>query len=971
MLQLIYISLFFLCFLFDSLLLSKESELSKMINVSLIDEADEDFKILDDFWDEQLIIKKLAFDVDCNFFKDEIKYLLDLKLPAKISLSTLKQACWNLKQKQKFESFNLKLVNLSAVSADIELFFYTTYTFDKVKCKGSIVGKDRYIQKYVLNPGEPFKLDKHSQSLKLIKQALHADGYLKAKLDDHIAYNREDKIVNVKIYIDNAKQYTIKKAIYKIETSLSESTSTKIQDLLETILPSLSGKLALQSTIEAYVDRIKLNLAQNGFYNVLVDYELNTLKKEKVSVGFRISLGAEQHFVFNGNTFFTSEQLLEQLVVLDNLLLLIPPILLSEDLEQLYKSKGFWDVKVECKENQNQVCFNIHEGKRIVLTDVEINFSNQLQRINKELTQAAQNLTDKIIKNKFYDQELMKQASDELVKELIKMGFWDACVKVEVVKKNCQNNKENIFFLKININLGEQRFLSEITIPGYSDLLNQEPFLKHKDVKKEPFDPEILQVQRNWLINEFHRKNKLAVTIKPELQETSEGIKIIWNCTFPEGVSDGEVKFGKTIITGASTTKSYAILRELPWAEGDLWDKDKVSCAIKNLKSLNIFQSVSLVPYGSFDEQSFRPLHLQCIEKDPLEIMLRLGVMQVSKTFTQLTGLTYRVGGTLLWRNPLHQADILKLDGDLTRYTRSGNLTYVLPGFYKYPIRNSFTVFTYKVDQPVIYGLKQNLYTESHNGLSFNLKKIIGPWQTVLDVGGEMIKITAVAQQLAKAIFFEPTFVDTYQPFVWFEPTLIYSNLDNLLDPHKGVYTFLSARAFIPFDRQNSPRIKCFFEQSLYYPIYGPVVGAAHWQVGHIFGAPFKLLFPTERFYLGGPTSIRSYGPRLAPPLNQYKDSDTSCAWVPVGGKSMGLLNLELRFPIYKNFGAVLFNDMGILSQNNLSTITYKSIIGGTGFGLRFASPVGLLRFDIGFKWNKQFADEKPYSWFLTFGHAF
>jgi outer membrane translocation and assembly module TamA len=66
-----------------------------------------------------------------------------------------------------------------------------------------------------------------------------------------------------------------------------------------------------------------------------------------------------------------------------------------------------------------------------------------------------------------------------------------------------------------------------------------------------------------------------------------------------------------------------------------------------------------------------------------------------------------------------------------------------------------------------------------------------------------------------------------------------------------------------------------------------------------------------------------------------------------------------------------LFTDMGALSQNGLAEIKRKDLLGASGFGLRYDTSVGSLRFDIGWKWKKRFPNDSSFVWFLTLGQAF
>lgn len=80
--------------------------------------------------------------------------------------------------------------------------------------------------------------------------------------------------------------------------------------------------------------------------------------------------------------------------------------------------------------------------------------------------------------------------------------------------------------------------------------------------------------------------------------------------------------------------------------------------------------------------------------------------------------------------------------------------------------------------------------------------------------------------------------------------------------------------------------------------------------------------------------------------------------------------NLEARFPIYKSFKGVIFQDIGVLSQSGFSGFKGKWYP-SSGFGFRYKTPIGPLRFDIGWKWKKRLKGDTPYAWYLTLGEAF
>lgn len=79
--------------------------------------------------------------------------------------------------------------------------------------------------------------------------------------------------------------------------------------------------------------------------------------------------------------------------------------------------------------------------------------------------------------------------------------------------------------------------------------------------------------------------------------------------------------------------------------------------------------------------------------------------------------------------------------------------------------------------------------------------------------------------------------------------------------------------------------------------------------------------------------------------------------------------NLEFRIKLTDSLGLVLFGDGGnvwpLLSQYSLDNIDYT-----TGGGLRYATPVGPLRLDYGYKLNRK-QDESPGRFYFSIGQAF
>lgn len=115
-----------------------------------------------------------------------------------------------------------------------------------------------------------------------------------------------------------------------------------------------------------------------------------------------------------------------------------------------------------------------------------------------------------------------------------------------------------------------------------------------------------------------------------------------------------------------------------------------------------------------------------------------------------------------------------------------------------------------------------------------------------------------------------------------------------------------------------------------------------------------KFAPPAERFYAGGPTTVRGFGQNTLGPVVYVVDSlsgDTLTS--PTGGNQMIIANAELRFPFFtllgRAFGGALFVDAGQVFERGRDPVTLADVRITPGFGLRLGSPLGPLRLDVAY----------------------
>ena len=124
----------------------------------------------------------------------------------------------------------------------------------------------------------------------------------------------------------------------------------------------------------------------------------------------------------------------------------------------------------------------------------------------------------------------------------------------------------------------------------------------------------------------------------------------------------------------------------------------------------------------------------------------------------------------------------------------------------------------------------------------------------------------------------------------------------------------------------------------------------------------------SERFFAGGDSTVRGFA------LDRLGDESTIGAnGFPTGGNGMIVLNSELRVPVFGPLQVVGFLDAGNVIDR-VSNFDLARIRGAAGFGVRYRSPLGPIRLDLGFKLDRQeFAGERERltALHLSIGQAF
>ena len=134
-----------------------------------------------------------------------------------------------------------------------------------------------------------------------------------------------------------------------------------------------------------------------------------------------------------------------------------------------------------------------------------------------------------------------------------------------------------------------------------------------------------------------------------------------------------------------------------------------------------------------------------------------------------------------------------------------------------------------------------------------------------------------------------------------------------------------------------------FGEARYYLPIGKSVVWANRVKAGSLLGGDGSKIPFFKRYFVGGSTSVRGWG--------RYQVSPLSDEGLPIGGRTMSEVSTEGRFPITGKWSGVLFVDGGNVWAK-AGDIKPSGLRWAAGPGLRYDTPIGPLRVDLGIQLN-------------------
>lgn len=937
---------------------------------------------LDDFLPDQFLVKSVQYRVDGIYDLHEVDYLTGLVAQTMSNKQALQNALFYLEQSQKFCTIHVELIKIDQ-GVDIIFQLKKQQILQRMAISGFLRGKDRLKNSYLIDIGEPFDEKKHQHGIKEMVKFLQDTGCFQAQVIDQVSIDPQTQEVFVRCKIKKGVKFKVRSIdiVFDNVGLVSQSEIKKLTGRIQNLCAlRLYSKPYSSKLIDIVLQKITWMMQHHGCIDFDIKVEQKVIPEHKqIDIKFHMSLERKKEFIFYGAKFFKTEEIIDHLLLYGKSAWHFPSALIVDEVEQLYKSKGFWNVKVLVREEKDKVFCFIKEGFRAVVSAIQ--YKNNKNIASHILIKES---CKPFLKSGYFDKNLFQKMLDQIVKHYKQVGFWDAkIIKHEFIP----GAKNGIYDLILTIDEGVQKKMGLVSVVDQPKLEQELQLLTAKNIGKG-FDVRWLQEQQQWIIKFFKNQGYQKILAQYHLHEDENLVQVRWNVEVVESV----VKMGKAVIVGNCKVPHCLLMQEFAHEQGELWDKKNIEQTLHNFRSLPIFQTVQVYPGSQNDLNIFKPVFVKLIEDDRYEVRTRFGMQQVGRNLQLLRGFTYKAGATFCLKNPFFSADQCLLESDMTRFYRNVCATYQFPWLFGKKISSMFKAYDSYYQQPVYIGSQDCLYKVTQQGFLCNLthtrnNKKLGQFILSESAGFEALGLYQGDQpDLNLIIDYDKALLAQKIKYLFIEPTALWQRVDNLLNPHRGHISFFSCKGMFDLDSKTS-FFKILVEHTQYLPIGDQVTCALRARMGHVFNREFDQINPIERFNLGGALSLRGYERDYTPPYglltkpiyDQHAGlppcADNIWRYAPQGGRTMFNVNAEVRLKLYKNFGLVIFNDVGALFKHSIYDELKswrENVFVASGFGLRYDTPLGPARFDVGYKWKIQYPDfESRCVWYVTLGQAF
>lgn len=652
-----------------------------------------------------------------------------------------------------------------------------------------------------------------------------------------------------------------------------------------------------------------------------------------------------------------------------------------QTIRDLYVDKGYHLAEVDYEirrpeklRNQVVVVYTVREFSKVQVKEITILGNENIpdKRLKRVMKTKEGNVLSLISKAGNFKEEDFEMDLQRLTRVYYDRGYVEVQVGTPTVRLT--RDKQHIY-ITVRIDEGQQYSVGDVDIGG-AMLKNKEELMELVDLEEgETFSYGAMRKDADELKTLYQDDGYAYAEAKPMTRIDKEAQRVDVNFEMTKGE---KVYFDRIRIRGNEKTRDKVIRRELEIEEGDLYSNTDVERSKRGIKRLGYFENVEVTTQRA---DAADRIHATVQVKER-----RTGNFQVGAGFSSTESFIFNA--KVSQNNLFGRGQSLSVQAQISAIRSMVNLRFTEPWLFDTQWQFSANAYNFE------YAF-QDFTRESTGGELTLGYPISEPLQ--LDIPGEL-----VARGTYKL---EDVGVETggqtgasQRPGSFFKggitssvgTELEFDTRNNRLFPTKGhLHTASAEFAHREATLSQTEFAKYEWESRVYVPLVWEFVLRLNGEVGLVSTlSPEEPVPLFERYFVGGPRTQRGFDYyTLGPSRNVAADGSdpgTGLSEFNIGGNKQLLLTTEIEFPILTAAGlkGVFFADAGnAFDEGQPLTLALdlfedrengyaETLRTAVGFGVRWRSPMGPLRFEWGFPLQR-LRGEKLVNFQFSIGRGF
>ncbi len=698
---------------------------------------------------------------------------------------------------------------------------------------------------------------------------------------------------------------------------------------------------------------------KEGFY--LVDKQVNDAIKDIYSLGqfqdIKVNTISEKkgivlqfivdekpvisHIEFDGNKKIKESDMRDEITQRKYHVLNEKKVMTSiANIKALYDQKRFYladiDYYLETAANgDTTLVFEIDENRRAFVQKIQfignhVFSDDELRSIIRTKKRGPFSFMSK---SGEYDENKLEIDTAILNYHYLNHGYLKA--KIQPPKLSISNDKRFLFVI-FHIHEGNQYRFGNVTLTG--DVLTTSQELRESLESKtgDIYSHSVLGRDIMNLTVMYGNQGYAFANIIPNTVPNDNKLTADIHISISKG---NQITVEKINIFGNDKTRDKVIRRELAIVESDRFSEAALQKSKENLMRLGYFEDVNIAtPRGSRDDTV--NIDITVTEKSTRNFNIGVGFSSIDQ---------FMLNASVSMQNSFGTGISSSLSAELSKRRQMFMLSFNDPYFLDTNFMAGLSVYRslYHFD-----GFKR----ESFGGSITLGRRFLNYLSASLSYNVEDVEASSFSL-IVPQIFKQNTDALTSALSL----TLSWDNRNNRVSPTKGLLSSVTNEVSGTKLGGDNDYYRLNAKNMLYVPMGFGFVFRQFSKLGYIKSLNDSTIPLFERYFSGGPYSLRGFNPNSIGPSvripNGPAGRDDKFVY---GGDKLMLFIAEIETPIYDKAGlrGVIFFDAGNAYAEN-ENYSFKDLRMDYGFGIRWMSPMGALRFEWGLPINRRAGEDK------------